>query len=293
MVTDLNLLRVLDALLETGSVTTAGRQLHLSPSAVSRALGRLREALDDPLFVRVGREFQPTPRALELRAPVREALTTAESVLRPQAEPDPREVRRTFTISADDALTAGLACALVDHLADEAPGIAVRFITDDAHDTALDTGAADLDLGIAPDREHIRHELLFSDQFVLAAHPASTFHTTRSLAGALRPMTHVNVARNHDLRGLLALHLPAAARSVEVSSYLAAAQLLAANANAVAVLPARLVAMFGASRTLRARRAPFELPDLRVAQSWHVRNDADPSHCWFRSRLRSLASAYR
>lgn len=293
MVTDLNLLRVLDALLETGSVTTAARQLHLSPSAVSRALGRLRQALDDPLFVRIGREFQPTPRALDLRAGVREALATAESVLRPQAAPDPREIRRTFTISADDALTAGLACALVDDLAEHAPGIAVRFITDDAQDTALDTGVADLDLGIAPDREHLRAEALFDDHYVMAAHPVSRLHATRSLAAALRPMTHVNVARNHVLRGLLALHLPATERSVEVPSYLAAAQAVVADVNAFAVLPARLVRRFGAPRSLEARRVPFDLPELRVAQSWHLRNDADPAHRWLRSRLRTLATATR
>lgn len=290
MVTDLNLLRVLHALLETGSVTAAAGQLHLSPSAVSRALGRLRRTLDDPLFVQVGREFQPTPRALELRTSTAETLAAVESVLRPQPDRDPRDIRRTFTISADDALTAGLAGILVDDLSEHAPGVALRFVTDDDGDTALDTGAADLDLGIAPTREHIRAETLFADRYVLAANPANPIHTTRSLATALGPVTHVRVTRNHEVRDLLARHLPATARSVEVPSYLSAAHLVAGSTNAVAVLPAKLVDLFAAPLALRARRLPFDLPDLTISQSWHLRNDTDAAHRWLRSRLRSLAA---
>ncbi len=291
MVTDLNLLRVLDALLATGSVTAAGEELHLSPSAVSRALGRLRRALDDPLFVTVGRDFQPTPRALELRGPTSEALAAAEAVLRPRTDRDPADLRRTFTISADDALTAGLAGALVDDLHAQAPGITLRFITDDAHDTALDTGEADLDLGIAPGRQHLRAETLFTDRYVLAAHPDGPIHTTRSLAAAFTRSTQVWVARNHQLRHLLAEQLPPSARSVEVPSYLAAAQLLAGNVNAVAVLPSRLVDRPRTSPAVSSRQLPVEVPSITVSQSWHIRNDADAAHQWLRSRVRLLAGS--
>lgn len=291
MVTDLNLLRVLDALLATGSVTAAGERLHLSPSAVSRSLGRLRRALDDPLFVQVGREFHPTPRALELRGPVSEALLGAEAVLRPEPASEPSTIRRTFTISADDALTAGLAGGLAEDLQVQAPGIALRFITDDAHDTALDTGVADLDLGIAPDRQHLRAETLFTDRYVLAAHPANPIHTARSLRAALACSTHVHVARNHQFRRLLEGQLPPAARSFEVPSYLAAAHLLAVNAHAVAVLPSLLVDGPGTGAALRSRHLPVELPHLTISQSWHVRQDGDAAHRWLRSRIRLLASA--
>mgnify|MGYP001142138964 CR=1 FL=1 len=61
---DLNLLFTLDVLLAEGSVARAARRLHLSPSAMSRALARLREATGDPLLVRAGRGLVPSPRAL-------------------------------------------------------------------------------------------------------------------------------------------------------------------------------------------------------------------------------------
>ena len=288
--TDLNLLRVLDALLEAGSVTEAARKLHLSPSAVSRSLARLRRTLDDPLFVQVGRTFQPTPRALELRTATNEALAAVELVLRPELARDPRDIRRTFTISADDALIAGLAGALVDDLSDQAPGVTLRFITDDDHDTALDTGAADLDLGIAPAREHLRSEVLVVDHYVLAANVAGPIHRMRSLANALRAATYVDVARNAVVRDVLTAQLPPAARSVEVPSYLGAAHLVATTSDAVAILPSTLVDSFGSAPALRARRLPFELPVLTISQSWHVRNDADAAHRWLRGRVRLLVN---
>lgn len=64
---DLNLLITLDVLLAEGSVARAARRLRLSPSAMSRALARLRETTGDPLLVRAGRGLVPTPRALALR----------------------------------------------------------------------------------------------------------------------------------------------------------------------------------------------------------------------------------
>ncbi|MAF86625.1 MAG: LysR family transcriptional regulator, partial [Pseudomonas sp.] len=78
---DLNLLRVLDALLREQNVSRAAERLALSQPAVSNALNRLRELLDDPLLVRVGRRMQPTPRALALEAPIRSALRQLEQSL--------------------------------------------------------------------------------------------------------------------------------------------------------------------------------------------------------------------
>lgn len=291
MVTDLNLLRVLDALLDTGSVTAAAHRLHLSPSAVSRSLGRLRWILGDPLFVSVGRTFQPTPRALELRAPTVEALRAAEAVLRSREVVGPQQLRRTFTVSADDALTAGLAGSLARDLADHAPGAAIRFIADDDHDTALDTGAADLDLGIAPRREHVRSEALFVDRYVLAAQATSAVHHRRSLTTAFRDLTYVGVARNESVRAILAQHLPPSARSVDVPSYLAAAHLLAGDPGAVAVLPSVLVERSGPAVGLKVRALPFDLPELVISQSWHIRNDGDSALGWLRGRIRELTRA--
>jgi DNA-binding transcriptional LysR family regulator len=81
---DFNLLVTLDVLLSEGSVARAAQRLRLSPSAMSRALARLRQATGDPLLVRAGRGLVPTPRALELREQVGQLVDEVQAVLRPQ-----------------------------------------------------------------------------------------------------------------------------------------------------------------------------------------------------------------
>src|SRR5881409_3364070 len=91
---DLNLLVTLDAVLAEGSVARAARRLRLSPSAMSRALARLRATTGDPLLVRAGRGLVPTPRALELRERVGQLVQDGEAVLRPAQNLNRSEERR-------------------------------------------------------------------------------------------------------------------------------------------------------------------------------------------------------
>src|SRR5664279_1279565 len=95
---DLNLLFTLDVLLAEGSVAGAARRLRLSPSAMSRALARLREATGDPLLVRAGRGMVPSPRALELREGVAQLVHDAEAALRPAKALTLGQLGRTFTL---------------------------------------------------------------------------------------------------------------------------------------------------------------------------------------------------
>src|ERR1700760_3002584 len=95
---DLNLLVTLDVLLAEGSVARAARRLRLSPSAMSRALARLRETMGDPLLVRAGRGLVPTPRALELREQAHQLVQDAQAMLRPVEKLDLKRLVRTFTL---------------------------------------------------------------------------------------------------------------------------------------------------------------------------------------------------
>src|SRR6476620_3002879 len=99
---DFNLLVTLDVVLTEGSVARAAERLHLSPSAMSRALTRLRETTGDPLLVRAGRGLVPTRRASELRERVRRLVEDGEAVLRPAGQIDITKLERTFTLRAND-----------------------------------------------------------------------------------------------------------------------------------------------------------------------------------------------
>lgn len=145
---DLNLLRVLDALLETGSVVGAAARLHLSPPAVSRSLGRLRKVLGDPLFVRAGRELVPTELAKSLRGPTQAALGEALRVLRPSTSTDPINFKRRFAIRADDSIIAVLALPLMERVQMAAPGVDIDFLRDDpTYITQFRSGEIDFRIG--------------------------------------------------------------------------------------------------------------------------------------------------
>src|SRR5689334_25100473 len=110
---DLNLLVTLDILLTEGSVARAAQKLRLSPSAMSRALARLRDTTGDPLLVRAGRGLVPTPRALELRERVAHAVKEAETILRPAAALELRTLSRTFVLRTSEGFVEAFGAGLV------------------------------------------------------------------------------------------------------------------------------------------------------------------------------------
>src|SRR6266496_2583382 len=133
---DFNLLVTLDVLLNEGSVARAARRLRLSPSAMSRALARLRETTVDPLLVRAGRGLVPTPRALELRARVGELVQDGAAVLRPAKTLDLTQLVRTFTLRTRDGFVENFGPELVARVERHAPGVRLRFVPKPDKDSA-------------------------------------------------------------------------------------------------------------------------------------------------------------
>src|SRR6476646_11048451 len=125
---DLNLLVTLDVLLAEGSVARAAQRLRLSPSAMSRALARLRETTGDPLLVRAGRGLVPTPRALELRERVGQLVQDAEAVLRPAEKLNLKQLVRTFTLRTREGFVEHFGPALIARVGEEAPGTRLCFV---------------------------------------------------------------------------------------------------------------------------------------------------------------------
>lgn len=291
---DLNLLRVLDALLEEGSVVGAAERLHLSAPAVSRSLGRLRRALEDPLFVRSGRELVPTPRAVAMRDDVHRALAEVTAVLTPDEQQfDPSRLERRFVISAADAMIAVVGLGLVDRIKALAPGVQMDFLPDTNEVELIRSGTVDLDIGAphaaAPE---IETQVLFTEQLVAVireAHPlAGANLTVRRFAGA----QHVDVSATGKRTRLIDAALDDLGYErkdvMVVPSFVVAAHLVV-DSNAVTVLPATLVASLGRYLPLVALPLPIDMPSLPVGQSWHRRNSNDPAHKWLREQVADLA----
>src|SRR5215831_6753974 len=166
---DLNLLVTLDVLLQEGSVAGAARRLRLSPSAMSRALARLRATTGDPLLVRAGRGLVPTPRALALRARVGPLVQDAEAVLRPAETLDLARLVRTFTLRTSEGFVENFGPALMARVARQAPGVRLRFVQKPDRDSApLREGAVDLETGVVGETTgpEVRAQSVFRDRFV-------------------------------------------------------------------------------------------------------------------------------
>jgi DNA-binding transcriptional LysR family regulator len=194
---DLNLLRVFDTLFEERSVTRAAARLGLTQSAVSHALGRLRLALSDPLFVRGSAGLQPTARASAIASGIREGLLQLRGALSPSVF-EPAGETRQFTISAGSYFCALLVPDLMTRARAEAPGVGFRILAPEPGLlAALDEGAVDLALGAfgkVPAR--LSRETLYHEESVWIASAANV----RAAAGAVEDMPRLEIAGGTPIR---------------------------------------------------------------------------------------------
>ena len=292
---DFNLLVVLDVLLAEGSVAGAARRLRLSPSAMSRALARLRETTGDPLLVRAGRGLVPTPRAMELREQVGQLVQGAQAVLRPAEKLELKQLARTFTLRTREGFVENFGAALLARIAQEAPGVRLSFVQKlDKDSTPLRDGVVDLETGVigkatAPE---LRVQALFRDRFVgvvRSGHPLGRGEITPARYGAAR---HIAVSR----RGLGAEPVDEALAALglqrEVAVIVAsfsAALTLAGDSDLVACVPERHTGKLRAGMLSFA--LPVPTPEFTVSLLWHPRLDADPAHRWLRGCVREVCAA--
>lgn len=294
---DLNLLITLDVLLAEGSVARAAQRLRLSPSAMSRALARLRETTGDPLLVRAGRGLVPTPRAHELRQQVSQLVQEAQAVLRPVEVMDLNKIARTFTLRTSDGFVESFGPALIKRVGVEAPGIRLRFMLKPDKDSAsLRDGSVDLETGIvgATTGPEVRAQALFRDRFigvVRAGHPLSQGDITpaRYAAGG-----HILVSRRGLDGGpmdeaLAALGLKRAI-TTSVGGF-SSALALARSTDLIATVPERHTT--GLRGGLFSFALPLNLPEMTVSLLWHPRQDADPAHRWLRGTIQECCAAIR
>src|SRR5258708_2102086 len=167
--TDFNLLVTLDAVLAEGSVARAAQRLRLSPSAMSRALARLRKTTGDPLLVRAGRGLVPTSRALELRERVSQLVQDVEVVLRPAEKLNLKQLVRTFTFRTREGFVENFGPDLIARVGEEAPGARLRFVQKPNKDSApLRDGTVDLETGVVGKTTgpEVRAQALFRDRFI-------------------------------------------------------------------------------------------------------------------------------
>lgn len=296
---DLNLLRIFDALMRERSVTRAGDRLALSQPAVSGALARLRLVMDDPLFVRIGNEMVPTPRAETIAPAVRDILSNAEGVLQSEDRFDPASAEQIFTLRGADFFSMRLMPAFFRTISTEAPGIRLRFLDSGYGDLVqlLKDGTVDLALERPLDLPSwISRALVFPSPFVVIASRNNPMVRATALAdGDTLPLDlfcdlpHAIRSADGTMSGVVDDALAATGRRRRVTlalPHFQAVALAVAEGQLVAVVPQQLATDVAEEMNLAVFSAPFPVPVPEVQMYWNSRHDRNAQQEWLRDRVR-------
>jgi DNA-binding transcriptional LysR family regulator len=286
---DLNLLLLFDVLMQQGSVSKTAEQLGRTQSAVSHALGRLREQLGDPLLVKVGGRMQPSPYALELVQEVRPVLRNIERVLSPREAFEPAISTRKFRLAVPD-LAMGLFPRLIERIQRDARKLTVEWEIPRSQ-TLLDVAEGMVDVALLPESikrpEGVAAQVVGQFEwacFMREGHPALSAWSEASWIA----WPHVVVGTGDQVRspvGLVAQEV-GLKRSIglTVPTFGAVAPLLA-HSDMIATLPTLVLADAMQTFGLAARRVPFRVPAMRHVLAWSARLTNDPAGLWIRDCL--------
>lgn len=290
---DLNLLPVLDALLRHRSVTLAALELDMSQSAVSTALGRLRDTLGDQLFVRTGRGMLPTLRASQLIEPVSAILDKLRDEVLSFSGFVASESERTFTLGLSDVGSYVLWPRIINAVAQQAPSVRLRLrvVTQSLIASGLESAEVDVALGAYPNLPATLYQRrLFERKYVAMVrigHPLAGKRLSVQ-AFARCPQAVVRLASGIQDRIDVALAQQGLARErvLEMPSYLMLPPLLDAS-DYLAVIPGQLADAFARHGQFKLFKLPFDLPASVIRMHWHKRFHEDGGNVWLRGVISS------
>ena len=289
---DLNLLLVFHHLVRLGRVSRVAQALGMSQPAVSSALGRLRQALGDELFLRTQQGMEPTPYALQLAEPVALALDSLQQALNVRASFEAASSTRHFRLAMTDVGEMYFLPVLMDAMARAAPGVTfeVVSVTQSGLKEDMASGRIDLALGLLPQLQAgFFQQALFRQPYVCLmrqGHPLAAGPTL-----GLQDFTqaeHVRVLAGGTGHGRVdaALERHGVQRRVRltVPHYVALGDVLG-HSDLLATVPERFAQRVLAPFGLTLRPLPVEVEGSAIHQFWHGRLHRDPGHQWLRQQI--------
>jgi LysR family nod box-dependent transcriptional activator len=291
---DLNLLVALDRLLAEKSVSKAAKSLHLTQSATSGALSRLREHFNDELLIRLGRSMVLTPRAIELQGAVRNSLMQIDGTILKRPDFDPATAQRDISIVASDYMTIALLSDALAKIGRVAPGLHFSIQLPGADPRGqIERGEVDF--------------LVMPDVYSSANHPSISLMREGYRAVVWE---HNTIVRD-DITLQMLLDLPHVAVrfpnagptyegwvieryskdlsvEVEVGSF-SAVPFLLVDTNRVALMHERLAKIFAKMLPLRLLPCPVDIPPIQEIVQWNLYNSNDACMIWVRDQLVNAA----
>jgi DNA-binding transcriptional LysR family regulator len=299
---DLNLLRVLDALMRERSVTRAGERIGLSQPAVSNALTRLRKILGDELFVRRGTDMLPTPRAEAIGPTLRTMLAQIEEVLSADAKFDPRVAERTFTLLGSDIVSTLVMPLLSERIAAAAPGVRLRLLDITASDMQqqLRDDVADLAFNLASATpEWMAHQAVYAIRYAIIASPDNAeIRAARIKPGKTLPLKLYcklpHAVRSSTMRAVIddtLQKLGHSRRVVLALPHFHAVAAAVARGHVIAALPKVFAQALVKESRLVMFQPPIPIEGGELFMYWHKRHDQNPALRWMRQQVSEVWKA--
>lgn len=288
---ELKLLQLFDVLYTHRSVTRTAEQLGQSQPTVSIWLGRLREQLRDPLFVRTPTGMMPTPRADALIVQCREILESLRRLAAWESDFQPATAQRRFRLCMTDASHITLLPRLLAHLRTVAPGIGLEVSRIDGNTArALESGEADLALGYAPWLESgIYQQTLFPQDWVCLANSGHPRVGRQLTAKRYFAEAHIAVAAGtgQPLLDAALKDRPVRRVLLELPSFLGLAHILSTT-DLIATLPRQIGETLALGGPVTVHACPLTIEPFDVKQHWHARYHHDAANRWLRGMLATL-----
>jgi len=289
---DLNLLRVLDGVLREGTLSNAAKALNVSQPTISSSLAKLREILQDELFVRSGNGMQPTPRALALKEPVQRVLAAVKGEILDTVSFDPATEIRPYTVATSDIGEAVLLPRVVARLAQDAPRIDLRCTAVGPRhlEDALEAGEVDLAVGYFPDlaRPTTMQQTLFTHGFACLARAGHRLIKNGLTLEAFLEARHVLVTLEGSSQELFEDAL--AKRGLERRCVLRIPHVMSvpfvvARTDLIVTVPRAVAEFFSGLVDLQMLDPPIDVPEFAVKQYWHRRFHHDARVIWLRTMV--------
>lgn len=292
---ELNLLMVFDAIMTERSITRAAHRLSMTQPAVSNAVSRMRVAWKDELFVKNGRNIQPTLHAQNLWNQVREPLISLTEAVDPKSF-NPATAKRTFRVAVNDIVVDMAWAELRCTIEKEAPGINIHAVpyTIVNTDQVLEDAEVDMVIGVTGVISNtFRAEFLFSPIYICIMnheHPlAKADLSLQEFAAA----DHILVSLSGDITGytdqVLLQHGLSRRVAVTVNHFSSVADLIQ-RSNLICVIPISAVAEEIIAGDIAATMPPIEIMPQQVSAIWHKRQDRDQGLIWLREHFKRIIS---
>lgn len=298
---DLNLLVALDALLTEKNVTLAAEKLCVSQPAMSASLSKLRYRLSDPLFERVGRDFIPTPFALEMVQPVQDLLLKIKSTLNRTNKFDPNVDVRSLRLQMSSYCAKVFGIPALREMNRHAPNVRC-FIEEVEAEVFLKIQSSELDYGITlaqmdfhkpvSEPENLDRSLLFVDNFVLVYDLGNRSIGPELEMASFCRMQFVGTRQNRNLISFVERILQTQFERPQICITVSSADMAldaVLGSNLVTIVPSMALNQSAHRKQLGAIKPPLEIPPLHQTLTWHSRTSSDPFHIWFRAFMREFS----